>query len=343
MDRMIIDDNIPIINVENGEQKNQKNLLDTLKKYQEQKAILSDLILGNESRIERLQEELKKTFLRNETLTIEQDIIRLQVESKRLSDELNAIDNKEKTLDFIIKKNKNFDKTMFLSNVRTLLKERNVKIGQLEADVKVQPGHISRLEKGSNTSDPTVELVVSVAKELDVPIDLLLKTDLSQASNEDWKILMFLNKFYMDTETKEVDWDYIEKERAAKLVAGKPFSKNISISGLKETVFLSNTYKTETIIGGTCFRAHIKGATILLMNVATLAKKYMDDSIVYELWMLTENETKTHFIADSNDDTEKGLITNMLYSLLKEREEEDKAKMDPELENVINSYLMSDE
>ena len=71
-----------------------------------------------------------------------------------------------------------FDKKILLENISYLLKEKEMKIGELEAAAKVSTGYISRITKEEN-SKPGIEFIMNVAEVLNVGMDTLLKVDLS--------------------------------------------------------------------------------------------------------------------------------------------------------------------
>ena len=78
--------------------------------------------------------------------------------------------NKERTqwagfltqLESYLSECKNFNKTLCFSNIRELLRQNpDVKIGQIEKEAGIRLGYMSRLEKDGNTSEPSMEFVVT--------------------------------------------------------------------------------------------------------------------------------------------------------------------------------------
>ena len=55
--------------------------------------------------------------------------------------------------------NKKFNKYECLNNIRILLKDKNIKIGNLEKEAGCQPGYISRIEKLSNNTEPSASFM----------------------------------------------------------------------------------------------------------------------------------------------------------------------------------------
>ena len=70
-----------------------------------------------------------------------------------------------------------FDKNRCLNNIYFLVKEKNLRIGDLEAGAGVSIGYISRLNKDDSKATPSIEFLVSIADKLDVTIDALIQYD----------------------------------------------------------------------------------------------------------------------------------------------------------------------
>lgn len=101
---------------------------------------------------------------------------------------------------------KSYDKRQLFQNIRDLANSKNIKLGQIERDAGCQPGYMSRLEKTDNLTDPTVEFIVTAAKELDVPIDLLLFGKFAKLSSTEQYIMKFINQLTKDTINDEQFW-----------------------------------------------------------------------------------------------------------------------------------------
>ena len=64
-----------------------------------------------------------------------------------------------------------FDKSKCLGNIYHLVKERGLKIGDLEDQAGVSIGYLSRLNKDDNKSTPGIEFLLAVAQVLNVSLD----------------------------------------------------------------------------------------------------------------------------------------------------------------------------
>ena len=75
----------------------------------------------------------------------------------------------------------NFDRKRLLSNIATLTKDKNVRMGDLEAAAGVSAGYFSRLNKGESNAIPNIEVIAAVADKLEVTIDCLVRVDYETA------------------------------------------------------------------------------------------------------------------------------------------------------------------
>lgn len=103
---------------------------------------------------------------------------------------------------------KNFNKHRCLENIRFLLKEKtDIKIGQIEKEASVSPGYMSRLEKDGNTSEPSMEFIVSAAKLLKISIDSLISVDFTGLTPTEQYLVNFFDKLKDDTLKDRLDWN----------------------------------------------------------------------------------------------------------------------------------------
>ena len=98
-----------------------------------------------------------------------------------------------------------FNKKLMMDNVSALLKRKNMKIGELESQVNVSVGYLSRLAKDEN-SKPSVELVAKIASVLAVSMDVLLQCNLSDQNPTEQYLIEFLKKLNKATLENKLDW-----------------------------------------------------------------------------------------------------------------------------------------
>lgn len=100
-----------------------------------------------------------------------------------------------------------FSRSRLLSNITYLTKEKNIKVGDLEAEAGVSTGYFSRLKQNDNTTLPNIEVIAAVAKKLGVTIDGLVNNQFDSLTASERYLVDFLGKVLSDTESSEVAWE----------------------------------------------------------------------------------------------------------------------------------------
>lgn len=273
--------------------------------------------------------------------------------------------NKERTqwagfltqLESYLSECKNFNKTLCFSNIRELLRQNlDVKIGQIEKEAGIRLGYMSRLEKDGNTSEPSVEFVVTAAKLLKVSVDTLISVDLTGLTPTEQYITSFFDKLKEDTLKDRLDWN---RETAFNLNRMEPDMNGFVYHPLfaeetfyEETdceypqevtriVFNSKTFGPKTYIAGDCFNLRLKnGTTLYLMDIEKSVHKVGDSSAAAkEAWMYVPSKGSQLLVA-SQDDTPVALFLELLFSTVKERMEHPKVNND--VMYAIDAFMKDD-
>ena len=109
-----------------------------------------------------------------------------------------------------------FDRKRLLSNIAKLTKEKNVRIGELEAAAGVSAGYFSRLNKGESNATPNIEVIAAVADKLEVTIDCLVKVDYETLTPSERYLIDFINRLISKATSYEMLW---EGESVKKMLA----------------------------------------------------------------------------------------------------------------------------
>ncbi len=182
-----------------------------------------------------------------------------------------------------------FDKKRCMSAIYAIAKEKGVKIGDLEKEANVSTGYLSKLNKEENTSSPSIELLLAVARVLGVTIDMLIYSDYEGLSSNEKYVLKFLDKLVNDTLSGDLQWD---KETQKQLLnvgcdysGGEAYAEHplfeaaeipvVGESGYPESTRLESCYYSrffsegETKIAGDGFHANLcpADADIYIMKV----------------------------------------------------------------------------
>lgn len=273
--------------------------------------------------------------------------------------------NKERTqwagfltqLESYLSECKNFNKTLCFSNIRELLRQNpDVKIGQIEKEAGIRLGYMSRLEKDGNTSEPSMEFVVTAAKLLKVSVDTLISVDLTGLTPTEQYITSFFDKLKEDTLKDRLDWNretafYLNRMEPDMngfvyhpLFAEETFYEETDCEYPQEVtriVFNSKTFGPKTYIAGDCFNLRLKnGTTLYLMDIEKSVHKVGDSSTAAkEAWMYVPSKGSQLLVA-SQDDTPVAPFLELLFSTVKERMEHPKVNND--VMYAIDAFMKDD-
>ena len=238
------------------------------------------------------------------------DLQRRLVEQRNRLDEL--VKEKETLQSRFIETSKNFDKNKLFRNIRELASAKNAKLGQIERRAGCQPGYMSRLEKPGNTTDPSVEFVVTAAKELEVSLDLLIYSDFSKIKPAEAYIIRFVENLIKDTRDDVLFWESENMDEALAsavhdnpdFVFNHPFFEYDVFSG-------SLWYKSQFFPGsgvtwsGNSYSCRLKGSTaeIFIMRCADGLKKINRGNDYLEIYLVDSNKVNLLFCTAQTGET----------------------------------------
>lgn len=260
-------------------------------------------------------------------------------------------------LDAIRNQHKNFNKTICFSNIRELLKDNSdVKIGQIEKEAGIRLGYMSRLEKGDNAAEPSVEFIVTAAKLLNVSVDTLISVDLANLTSTEKYLVSFIEKLKSDTIMEKINWNVeTEFELDRQLVDCNGVSTHPLLSletfyrqteceypeEVTDNVYVSKTFGPNTSIHGDCFNLRLKnGSTFYLMNIAKDVHYKNDKSAFVKEAVMYVPRGKTQVLATTQDEYPIGQLLEELYSTIKERMKHPQVNND--VMTAIDAFMKDD-
>ena len=93
-----------------------------------------------------------------------------------------------------------FDRSRLMNNITTLIKEKNIKIGELENSVGISTGYLSKMAKPENESMPGIDLIWKLAEKLGVSVDMLVGGDFSKSNDNLFYLVKFLHELKLETD-----------------------------------------------------------------------------------------------------------------------------------------------
>jgi len=261
-------------------------------------------------------------------------------------------------LEQLLNEKKNFDKALCFSNIRELLRQHpEVKIGQIEKEAGVRLGYMSRLEKEGNTSEPSIEFIVSAAKLLKVSVDTIISVNLTGLTPTEQYIVNFFDKLKADTLADRLEWNKETPFNLNRLEADyngviyHPLFSQETFFEESETeysnevtriVFTSKSFGHGTHIAGDCFNLRLKnGTTLYLMDIEKSVHRVNDPtSFAKEAWVYVPGKGGSSLLVATQDKTPVAPLLEELFSVVKDRMEH------PQINNdvmyAIDSYMKDD-
>lgn len=91
-------------------------------------------------------------------------------------------------------------------NIMILADEQDITKSDLEKAVGISAGYLSKLSNPDNTTVPSAEVLLAIARKLRVTVDLLLSSELSKMSESEKFLAKFMDKVIKDTEEERLEW-----------------------------------------------------------------------------------------------------------------------------------------
>lgn len=212
--------------------------------------------------------------------------------------------------------NKRVNKFLLFANIRVLLKDSNIKIGQIEKEAGLQNGYTSRLEKLDNTTEPSIEFLVTASKLLKVSVDALISYDFHSLSETELYLLKVIDKFRLDTINNKLEWqtdsvDYLNEGVRDKINIDHPLFEHNVVYFDEDidypishciTTFTSNAFGPTTEIADDCYRLGLKNhSTIFVMNIKRLLARNEDkEGYSKEIWLVNCHGEKECLVSEKN-------------------------------------------
>lgn len=174
-----------------------------------------------ENKIASVEAEMAHLDLESESTKIKAVKLTNQGKKEELFKELTLLKQELADAKAEYEVTKRFKRQVCLNNVDYLLNKLNKKLGELEINSGNRPGYLSRMKSGKSNSDPSIEFLMTAAEELDIPLELLVGSDLTQMSATEEFIITFLKKLIEDTQKDELVWTRETPTELEKLEVGR--------------------------------------------------------------------------------------------------------------------------
>ena len=100
-----------------------------------------------------------------------------------------------------------FNRTRLMENINTLIKEKGLKIGEIETTVGISTGYLSKMTKTDNESMPGIDLIFKLAELLEVSVDALVGGDFNKSNDNLFFVMKFIQSLIEDTDIHKFTWE----------------------------------------------------------------------------------------------------------------------------------------
>ena len=232
----------------------------------------------------------------------------------------------------------NFDIKKIVENIYFLIKEKDLKIGEVESNSGISTGYLSRL-KDSNTNI-NIESLYKIANYLNVTIDSLVNCDYSELSSTEKYMLNFLNKIIIKTNKGLIDWRFIATNI---LYNPKLYNKDFSLSpvvtvqikGYEQiVVYFSLFAQLGFLMLDNMYYFEHEDKDIYLFKVRD---NYRKAPIIYEMYLETDDGLKP--LCSSNKGVNKIFEKTLeqIYQLAEKKVNE--PQVDDKAKEIIDSFI----
>jgi transcriptional regulator with XRE-family HTH domain len=174
-----------------------------------------------------------------------------------------------------------FDRSLLIDNIYRLVKDKKIKIGELEQSVGVSAGYLSRLAKNDSKGVLSADLLAQLSEKLGTTMDLLAFSNTKDLTENETYLLSFIDKLTSDTEQYNIEWKMLPPMiQDPKYLFSNPLFSQYPTGGEDEAGDYHTWYEMQydsrflkhgtALIGGDCFSTKLdkySETEIYLMNV----------------------------------------------------------------------------
>lgn len=101
-----------------------------------------------------------------------------------------------------------FDRARLMNNINVLIKEKGLKVGEVENAVGISVGYLSKMTKSDKESMPGVDLIYKLAQKLEVSVEALINGDFNKSNDNLLFLINFLHCLQQDTDLHKIEWEF---------------------------------------------------------------------------------------------------------------------------------------
>lgn len=233
----------------------------------------------------------------------------------------------------------NFDKTLLGKNIKFLVTQKGIKVGDIETEAGVSAGYLSRLANEDNkNSFPIMDLIFLISKKFDVSINTLLSVDFSNLTPNEILLSHFFDKLSKDTADNSLVWELESKEKleSYKHSGDHPLFYRCDSKEKCSDFYYHSAFESNSVIMGDSYKVVVGNKWLYMMTV----QKNGDFGTGFELYFISVNYqgyTKIEPICMVYPESE---LYEQLNDLRNAADESSRhVKLSDSVRSTINEYL----
>ena len=242
-----------------------------------------------------------------------------------------------------------FDRTKLMTNITALIKEKGLRIGELENKVGISAGYISKMTKAENESMPGIDLIFKLAQELEVSVEALVCGDFNKSNDNLLFLIRFLHTLEEDINLHRIEWRQFADYKALRTEYDFPAlpmltgTLEVNMKRKKSAFRFVSDFRSDANLTVTNdnFYAFVSGiGPLLLFKLDNhLPEGRKTELELYAVNMDSGDETHTPMCSSLDRDGEIAPYLMDLYNCLLRHSKD--IQISDETRNLINGYLRS--
>ncbi len=116
-----------------------------------------------------------------------------------------------------------FNRQKLAENIMALMKQKKLKIGEVEQQIGISTGYLSKMLKKDTDAAPSTDIIWKLAKVLGVSTDMLIEGDFTKVMDNIHYLANFFTKLKIMTDGNELEWKSIPISKINEcLLRGEP-------------------------------------------------------------------------------------------------------------------------
>jgi len=230
------------------------------------------------------------------------------------------------------------NKALIAQNIKNLVQQKGMKLGDFESAAGVSTGYISRLIKADDpTSVPLMELLAHASNSFGVSIDTLISVNTSSMTPNETYLLNFLDKIFKDTQTGNLSWDMEEEATLTQHHGAHPHPLIIDVNGYQDPYFqYCSLFNYSNRMGAFSANTYLGTRFLYIIQVLTPQADF-NESDGYEIYMSDiRKKNAEKVVLVKNGDALFATVHNIFKEASKAGNQ---IQITSNVKNTIDSYL----